>query len=155
MNRTTIKDERIQLERRRIQSDAYGILVYGLIACIFIQQFFLKAPVSQLLGEVVCLAGIVLYISVRQFSAGIDIWSRPNQTAAKTVLNSVVTGLIVTAFLILIAGEQNVLFVVSFFVCFTISSFFVSLLMQNLNKKKRSKIEAELNNAESEEEDVL
>lgn len=155
MNRTIIKDERIQLERRRIQSDAYGILVYGLIACIFMQQFVLKAPVSQFLGELFCLCGIGLYVTIRQFAAGIDIWSRPNQTAAKTFLNSVVTGLIVTAFLILIAGEQNVLFVVSFFVCFTISSFFVSLLMQNLNKKKRTKIEEALNNAESEEDNLL
>ena len=44
MRKAYIQDERIVLQRRKVGSDAFGILFYGLLASVLVQQFILLAP---------------------------------------------------------------------------------------------------------------
>lgn len=57
MKNNKIQDERILLERRKIQSEAYEWLVVGLMISIIVQQFFMNAPFAQYAVEFFALIG--------------------------------------------------------------------------------------------------
>lgn len=83
MKNNNIQDERILLQRRRIQSDAYQILIYCLLISIIIQQFILKVPFSQFAVEFFCITGMGLYMIIRHLTSGIDIWNSTQSNIKK------------------------------------------------------------------------
>ena len=54
MRKAYIQDERIVLQRRKVGSDAFGILFYGLLASVLAQQFIL-CTFSQYAAELILL----------------------------------------------------------------------------------------------------
>lgn len=51
MKKSKMNDERVVSQRRKIQSDAYQILVYCLLISVLIQQFIMNAPFEQFAVE--------------------------------------------------------------------------------------------------------
>lgn len=148
MKNDRIQDERIVLTRRKIQSDAYQVLVCILVISIIVQQFFLNAPFSQFAVEFFCLIGCGIYMTIRHLMAGIDIWS-PKEKSSKSLLISILTsGVISVILLAFLSGEDNIENLVLFFVCFTVFSFIIHTLMRFINKKKQESIDNKMNKDE-------
>ncbi|MEK3747236.1 DUF6773 family protein [Paenibacillus sp. FSL E2-8871] len=144
MKNSKMNDERIVSQRRKIQSDAYHILVYCLLISILIQQFIMNAPFAQFAVEVFCLIGIGIYITIRHLSDGVDIWDSKSHTNKRLLLNSIISGGICVSLLIVLAGERNVWSIILIFVSFIIVYFLTHLVLRNINKKRQQQIDNDL-----------
>ncbi|KAA1191366.1 DUF6773 family protein [Paenibacillus sp. B2(2019)] len=144
MRNSRDNDERIVSQRRKIQSDAYQILVYCLLVSILIQQFIMNAPFTQFAVEVFCLIGIGIYVTIRHLSVGVDIWDSQRNTYKKLLINSIISGGICVSLLIVLAGERNVWSIILIFVSFIIVYFLTHLVLRNINKKRQQQIDDEL-----------
>lgn len=145
MKKTNIQDERIITQRRKIQSDAYQILLYCLIIAIMVQQFILKAPFSQFAVEFFCLIGCGIYMSIRHLTMGIDLWNSTTLTFKKVLINGAVTGVISVAFLAILTGQRDIGDLAIFFLSFTAFYVIGNLLLQYMSQKKQKKIDEKLN----------
>lgn len=148
MKTSKVNDERIVSQRRKIQSDAYQILVYCLLISILIQQFIMNAPFAQFAVEFFCLIGIGIYITIRHLSVGVDIWDSRSHTNKKLLINSIISGGICVSLLIVLAGERNVWSIILTFVTFTMVYFLVHLVLRKINKKRQRQIDDELSTDE-------
>ncbi|WP_419886524.1 DUF6773 family protein [Paenibacillus sp. B-A-8] len=148
MKTSKVNDERIVSQRRKIQSDAYQILIYCLLISILIQQFIMNAPFAQFAVEFFCLIGIGIYITIRHLSVGVDIWDSRSHTNKKLLINSIISGGICVSLLIVLAGERNVRSIILTFVTFTMVYFLVHLVLRNINKKRQRQIDDELSTDE-------
>lgn len=148
MKNDRIQDERIVLTRRKIQSDAYQVLVCILVISIIVQQFFLNAPFSQFAVEFFCLIGCGIYMTIRHLTAGIDIWSTKEKSSKNLLISILTSGVISVILLAFLSGEDNIENLVLFFVCFTVFSFIIHTLMRFINKKKQESIDTKMNKDE-------
>ncbi len=148
MKNSRIQDERIITLRRKIQSDAYQILVYCLLVSVLIQQFFLKAPFSQFAAELLCLIGMVIYVVVRHLIIGVDVWNSTGQSAKRTIVNSLTTGVISTGMLAVLAGERSIGTLAIFLVVFSLCYFFIYTVILYFNNKRQRQIDKMLEEAD-------
>lgn len=151
MKNNKIQDERILLARRKIQSDAYGWLVWVLMISIIVQQFFMKAPFAQYAVEFFALIGCGLYISIRHFKEGIDIWSPKGDGKKKLLLNTIISGVVSVIIFALLSGKYDIKTVTLYFVSFVLFFFVFRSAIIFINKKKQQTIENELNEDEMNE----
>lgn len=110
MKNEQIKDERIQNQKMKIQSDAYQILMLCLLVSMLIQQFLLKAPFSQFAVEFFCFFGISLYLIIRYLYEGIDIWGfgkSKHIANKKSLLSVLVCGVVCILVYVILTGEKN------------------------------------------------
>lgn len=145
MNNNKIQDERILLERRKIQSEAYGLLVTGLMISIIVQQFYMKAPFAQYAVEFFALIAGGLFISIRHFKNGIDIWNPNGESKKKLLLNTVITGIASVILLAILSGQYYIKNLALYFVSFVIFLFIFRSAMITINKKKQQVIDNKLN----------
>jgi hypothetical protein len=151
MKNNKIQDERILLARRKIQSDAYGWLVWLLMISIIVQQFFMKAPFAQYAVEFFALIGCGLYIIIRHFKEGIDIWSPKGEGKKKLLLNTIISGVISAILFALLSGKYDIKTLTSYFVSFVLFFFVSRSAIIFINKKKQQTIENKLNEDEMNE----
>ncbi|KGK86425.1 DUF6773 family protein [Clostridium sp. HMP27] len=160
MKREKIQDERILIQKRKIGSDAFQILFYGLLLSALIQQYMFNAPFSQYAAEVILFIAISVYIIVRNIMVGNDLFESSKYSQKLVVLNSLVTGLVVaiinTTLNYMKLGEWfkrdiiNTLLVAA--VTFLSSSIITFIAFETLyivNKKKQKKIESMLNDEDN------
>ena len=127
MKNNKIQDERILLLRRKIQSETYGWLVWVLMISIIVQQFFMKAPIAQYAVEFFALIGCGLYISIRHFREGIDIWNSKDNGKKKMLLNIIVSGIASVILFAFLSGTYDIKYLTSYFVSFVIFFFLFRL----------------------------
>ena len=151
MKNNKIQDERILLVRRKIQSEAYGWLVWVLMISIIVQQFFMKAPFKQYVVEFFALIGCGLYIAVRHFKEGIDIWSPKGDGKKKLLINTIVSGVASVILFAFLSGTNDINYLTSYFVSFVIFFFLVRSAVIAINKKKQQTIENKLSEDEMNE----
>ncbi|MDR1689358.1 MAG: hypothetical protein LBS21_12200 [Clostridiales bacterium] len=96
MERPNTHDERVLAHKRKINSEAYGILMIVLLASILVQQFLLDAPFEQYAVEILCFFGMSIYMIVRHITLGIDMHENEKRATAIPLLNSIVAGITVT-----------------------------------------------------------
>ena len=145
MKNNKIQDERILFARRKIQSKAYGWLVFGLMISIIVQQFFMKASFAQYAVEFFALIGCGLYISICHFKEGIDIWNPKDDGKKKMLLNTIISGVISVILFALLSGQYDIKNLASYFVSFVLFFFVFRSAMIVINKKKQQTIENKLN----------
>lgn len=148
MKNNKIQDERILFARRKIQSQAYGWLIFGLMISIIIQQFFMKAPFAQYAVEFFLLIGCGLYVSICHFREGIDIWNPRGDGKKKMLLNTIITGVASVTLFALLSGQYDITNLASYFVSFVLFFFIFRSAMIAINKKKQQTIEKRLNDDE-------
>jgi exosortase/archaeosortase len=151
MKNNKIQDERILLARRKIQSQAYGWLVYALMISIIVQQFFMKAPFAQYAVEFFTLIGCGLYISVRHFKEGVDIWNSKGNGRKKMLLSTIVSGVVSVILFAFLSGIYDMKTLTSYFVSFVIFFFVFRSFIIAINKKKQQAIEDKLSEDEMNE----
>ena len=149
MKKQIMQDERILTQRRKINSEAYGILMIVLLASILIQQFLLNAPFEQYAVEFICFFGISFYVLIRYMMLGLNIYG---ETKVIPLVNSIVMGIVVTA----INGVLNyskyaeqykedgigyfIAVLAVTFISATIISFIVLAFFGYLNNKRQARI---------------
>jgi len=142
------QDERILMQKRKVQSDAFQLLIYYLLIAIVVQQFIFNAPFYQIIVEFIGVVGVAFYVEIRNLLLGSDIYSTNTTTKKNIVKGSIISGCGCAIFLRIIAGitDMEILLVLS--LCTTISCAGLSFLFYYLNRKKQDKIEEELNKDE-------
>lgn len=74
MKREKIQDERIIFQKQKIGSDAFGIVFFGLLISVLLQQFVFEATFSQYAAEFILFVVAAIYIIVRNIMVGIDLF---------------------------------------------------------------------------------
>lgn len=96
MKKAVIQDERVVAQKRKLGSDAFSILYFGLLVSILIQQFIFDAPFSQYAAEFILFMSAALYMVIGSLVVGNSIFD--NSSGLKIVLiNSLVCGLTIAA----------------------------------------------------------
>ncbi len=144
MKSKKISDERIITQKRVIQSEAFSVLIYILVFSTLVQQFLLKAPFSQFAVEFFSLIAMVVYVSIRHLSMGLDITSSESKNPKKLLFSSVFSGFLSALFLMIMAGERNVITLLALFIMVTASFLGGNLLFQGLVEKKNKEIDDKL-----------
>ncbi|MDF2821895.1 MAG: hypothetical protein K0R15_2343 [Clostridiales bacterium] len=163
MKRQNMQDERVSAQKRKINSEAYSILMIVLLASILVQQFLLDAPFEQYAAEFICLFGVSIYMIVRYMTLGLNIYGEGKRVKNIPLVNSIVTGITVTV----INGVLNYtryaenykedgigFFIATLAVSFissTVTVFILLSCLDFLNKKKQSKIQKRLDEDEKDE----
>ncbi|WP_099467308.1 DUF6773 family protein [Konateibacter massiliensis] len=163
MKKENLQDERVIGQRRKINSEAYGILMIALLCSMLVQQFLLNAPFEQYAVEFICFFGMSFYIIIRYMSSGLNIYGEEKRAKALTFVNSIVCGIVVTA----INGILNYIqyaerykedgigyFIAALAVTFisaTLLAFIVLFFLNYLNTKKQEKIKKQLDQEEQNE----
>lgn len=163
MNHQKIKDERVMAQRQKVNSEAYGILMAILLVSIVAQQFIFKAPLKQYAAEAISFFAMSVYMIIRYLNLGVNLESYERKTKSLALVNSLVTGLVVTAINGFLNYHQYAdkykadgigYFLSMLLVTFISSSllvFMTMLVVNDLNKKKQRKIQKKLDEKEQEE----
>ena len=163
MKKQNMQDERVATQRRKINSEAYGILMIILLGSILVQQFLLNAPFEQYAVEFICFLGMSIYMIVRYMTLGLNIYGEGKRAKGIPLVNSIVTGIVVTA----INGVFNytryaeryqddgigyfIAVLATTFISATVAVFVVLSCFNYLNKKKQAKIQKQLDEDEQAE----
>jgi hypothetical protein len=83
-------DERILAQTRKVQSEGYTILMFGLIIALLVQQLAFGADFEQVAGEFICFFGVSLYVVIRSYAKGIAIGYHKNRQRMKLMLTPIV-----------------------------------------------------------------
>ena len=148
-----IQDERILSERRRIQSRAYGYIIYALVFSIVIKMVVMDAGFELYATELLILIGSGLYIIVANYFKGINIWSiNPNDGTNRWINNLIIATLISIIlsdnFIKHIGIKQSKLLAITYSVAWILVFSIVSVVMNYLNKKKQEKIDKQMDDDE-------
>lgn len=146
MKESAVQDERIILEKRKIQSGAYVFVVLALTASMIVQKFFLNAGFSQIAAEFLILIGCGLFNLICHVKKGLPLWDSPDETGNKKgklrlLLDCALTAAISMVLLIVLSGEFNVYDTLLYFICFTTSFYLIRLLMIAVTKKRQRDID--------------
>lgn len=93
MKREKIQDERIIFQKQKIGSDAFGIVFFGLLISVLLQQFVFEATFSQYAAEFILFVVAAIYIIVRNIMVGIDLFGDSAIGQKTVILNCIVTGI--------------------------------------------------------------
>lgn len=155
MKKEKIQDERVLFQKRKIGSDAFQILFFGLTLSVFIQEYIFKAPFSQYAVEAVLLIFIAIYVVIRNLMVGNDIFSSHKMGQKLVFINSIVCGLIVavinSTYNYINFGERftknilNTVLIPSItFFSASITAFVMFEILYIVNKKKQMQMDAKL-----------
>ena len=163
MNNKGLQDERVLLQRRQINSDAYGLLVIVLLCSILVQEFLLNATFEQYAAELICFLGVSVYVLVRYITLGLNLYGEGHWATKNPLVRSLITGVIVA----IVNGFYNYskyaehyrdtsiwYFIATLgitFVCSAGSVYILTLLVDYLSKQKQAKIQQQLDEDEQNE----
>lgn len=155
MKRKINTDERVTAQRQKICSDAFQLLYYALLISVLIQQIVFSAPVSQYGVELVIAIVAALYVLIRNFLSGNDIFGAKRSGQKYIVLSSVVCGAAIVAANTIFnpyANDAPTFAIVAAvtFLSASGTSFILLEIIYFLNRRKQEKIEASLDNDENE-----
>ena len=155
MRKKKLQDERVSLQRRKINSEAFVILMTVLLVSIPIQILLFNAPFEQFAVELVCFIVICIYLIIRHIVLGLDIFGEEKQAKRIPVTNSIAIGIGVT----LVNGifsyseyaeqyQDNIgSFIAALVITFItagVGAFIPLSFIGYLNKKKQAKIHKQL-----------
>lgn len=153
------QDERILLQKQKLSSEAFIILMIILIISIPIQHYLFNAPFSQYCVEFIALSIVSIYIIIRYLIIGMDIFDETKMKRRKVLIYSLLTGLVVTV----INGMSNYykyidkykdnlgLFIASLFFVFVsvvIITLAILAIIYFINDKNQKQIEKDLDDDE-------
>lgn len=159
MKNVYIQDERIVSQRRKIGSDAFGILYFGLLISILLQKFMFNASFSQYTAEFILLMVSAIYVASRNIIVGSGLFSTDFRGQKLVIINSVVCGLTISA----VATTFNVInlgleqmggakgIAITALITFTsglLISFIAFQLLFMINKKRQKQIDDQYNDTD-------
>lgn len=152
MSNNQLQDERVLTIRRKIQSETYALVITALLGSVLVQQFLLRAPFAQYAVEFFVVIGCGAYTTIRNLSAGIDLWGTGGaKTGKKRLLSTVLGSLCAVLLLAVLSGQTDATSLGVFFVCFVVASLLLSSGMAALQRRKQHAIERALDADEMKE----
>ena len=151
MKNESSTDERIIFARRQIQSDACQILVCALLLSVVVQQFILHSPFQQFAVEFFSVIGYGIYIAVRHFLCGIDIWQSEQSNHKGVLKNIFFTSIFSAVLFAFLSGERSLINLLLYFACFLCVSLLCHSLVRSLNRKKQTALNAKLDQEEQDD----
>lgn len=159
MKNVNIQDERIVSQRRKIQSDAFGVLFWGLLISILLQKFMFNASFSEYTAEFILLIVSAIYVEGRNILVGSGSYSIDFSGQTLVVIHSFVSGLAIAAIAttfnaINLGAEQMggasgiVITTMITFASGALISFIVFQFLFMINKKKQNQIDEKYNDIE-------
>lgn len=148
MKTTIINDERILSQKRKIQSDSLQMVSFFLLISVIVQQFFLRAPLSQFAAELIALIGIGSYVLIKNLTLGLNAMSISTKSTKEIIFNGIFTGIISTLLFFTLTKEKNPISLAIFFFAFIAVYSLTNLIWQSLVRQKNKEIEKELDNDE-------
>lgn len=148
MKSNIINDERIQSQKRKIQSDALQIVSFFLLISVAVQQFLLNAPLTQFAVELISLISIATYVLIKNMKLGLNVMSSNIKSTKEIIFNGIFTGIMSTLFIIILAGERNPLNLALFFLTFVAVFSLTNITWRSLVIRKELEIEKKLNEDE-------
>lgn len=143
-----VQDERVVQTKRKIHSYALiGVMVVLGISCI-IQQYFLRAPFSQIAVEFFTFIGCGLFLTLARHKEGLDVNNSKKLNLPKIIIGSIVTALAAVVGLWFLSGIRDAKILVIFFIVVGICFFSGDLFMAYLNKKKKEAMDRQLDEDE-------
>lgn len=157
MKKQIITDERVLIQRQKIQSDAFQLIVVGLLASLLFQQYVLKAPFSQYAVEFVMFFAISLFVLIRNLMVGYNIFGSAKYGQKIVITYSFVCGSTVAVISavrnknLLSLGVPNAILVMLVTFSFAaLAAFAILEFFYIANQKKQADIEVHLNDDENE-----
>ena len=164
MKKESFQDERVVIQRQKVQSEGFLIVFFILFISASVQSFVLNAPVEQYAVEMICFLGMSAYLLIRNIAFGNNLFDDNNNESAKVkpLVYSLVVGVITTA----IHGVLNYLSnseyyenniglyiagLVVFFISITVFIFAVMSFMLYINNKNQARIQKQLDRKEQDE----
>ncbi len=163
MKRQSMQDERVSAQRRKVNSEAYGILMILLLVSILVQQFLFNAPFKQYAAEFICFFGMSIYMVVRYIMLGLNINGEGKQAKNVSLVISILAGSIVTTLNGIINYTRYAehyradgigFFIATLVVTFmsaTVLAFVLLSCANHMNNRKQAKIQKQL---DEDEQDV-
>ena len=96
MKNQSIQDERVISQKRKIGSDALGMVYIGLLISILIQQFMFEAPFSQYAAEFILFMLLAFYVVIRNIMVGNSLFDSNLNGQKVVLLGSLFSGLTIT-----------------------------------------------------------
>ena len=161
MKNNKVLDERLLFEKKKIESDVFKILYFGLIIGIILQKALYDAPFYQYAAELVLVMVAGAYYAFKSIYVGNNICNESYNEQTNVIITSFVCGIattiIATALNLInigigeMGGLTNVIIsaIITLFVGTTIT-FIVFEGFYLLNKKRQKEIEAKYNNEDEE-----
>jgi uncharacterized membrane protein len=159
MKKQNQHDERIVVERRKINSEAYGILFIVLLISVLIQRYWFEAPIEQYAVELICFLGVSVYTLIRYMMIGHDLFGEGKRAKYIPLLNSIVVGIVVAVNNVVLNYPKNAeyysdnigmfVFILAInFVSVVVLTFALLSCLSYLNKRKQAKILEQLEDDE-------
>lgn len=159
MKKANIQDERIISQKWKIGSDAFGIIYFGLIVSILLQQFMFNAPFSQYAAEFILFMVAAVYIVVRNIIVGNNLFGDRFKGQKMVIINSIVCGTTITAItttlnsinfgLEKMGGERGIaLIALMTFISGALVSFIGFEFLYIINKKRQKQIDDKYTDAD-------
>lgn len=152
MKNKKIQDERVTLQKQKVSSDAFGILFYGLLISVLIQQFIFNAPFAQYAVEWILFIVASIYIIIRNITVGNNLFGCKNNGQKMVVINSIISGItiaiVATTLNIIDIGFQQmgglyniVIVFLKGFACGTLPSFIIWETFYLINRKRQKQLD--------------
>ncbi len=160
MKNREFEDERVIGQKRKVDSEALGIVFYGLLLAVLIQQYVFQAPFSQYAAEITIFIAISVYIVVRNIMLGNSLFRSAKRGQKAIIINSLITGAVVAGISGIInyfkyfdLNDGNVkytmlIFGITFFSAFMMC-FIAFEILFIMNKRKQDQIDKKLSEDEN------
>lgn len=145
MKKIQINDERVINQKRKINGEAYVLIMIFLLISILIKQFILHSEFSEYAVEFIAFFGSSIYIVVRNISVGNDLYGKDKKRLP--IVNSIIIGVVVTFTLSLLHYNEfdtiNDFLVdsITAFISSALSSFLLFYIVNKITQKRIKNIE--------------
>ncbi len=134
-----IKDERIIMEKWKIESNAYKLVLSILVTTVLIQQFFLNSDLKEYAGELIAIILATAYQAYCHVKKGIGTGEKENLKEILT--SSVFVSLGGATFLFFIGGMTKPKEIIINVAIIFILNFVVRYVIDFFTKKKQTEID--------------
>lgn len=155
-----IKDERVTTQRRKIDSEAYHILIILLMVGLFVEEFIFNAPFKHYALTFGALVFTVLYSIFRYLMTGLSIYNSEKPAKWLPLAISVISGLGVAIIQAIsnyslysehYQGNDFVYFIANVAITFfsaTLFSYFVVATITKINQQRQKNIQKKMDQEE-------
>ena len=143
MKKNIIKDERVSMQKQKITTEAFSLIMMFLIGAILVKQFIFQLEFHEYVVEFIAFFGGCIYIIVRNICVGNNLFGENKKSLP--IVNSFIIGVTTTAVTTFLHYEEfnNVNnFIGEMIVAFLSSTLAAYLFYYILNKvtEKRIKV---------------
>lgn len=141
MKKGIIRDERVSMQKQKITTEAFSLIMMFLIGAILVKQFIFHLEFHEYIVEFIAFFGGCIYIIVRNICAGNNLFGENKKSLP--IVNSFIIGVTVTAVTTFLHYKEfnNINnFIVELIIAFLSSTLASYLFYYVLNKATQKRI---------------